>query len=171
VANSIARPDDILQQGLVFVGGTVFVKGGLQIDATLKDVRVVAADNKPIVLTALGTMQNCSIEGADVLVAGTFSGQVLARGDVEVTDTAEFSGSIRSSGVVVVNPLAGDADEITIGRLPPEAPITSRLRPWSSPFLGLPRRRCSTAKLPTVLETEPITTWTFDAAHHPAGPA
>lgn len=122
VADSIARPDDILQQSLVFVGGTVFVKGGLQIDATLKDVRVVAVDNKPIVLTALGTMQNCSIEGADVLVAGTFSGQVLARGDVEVTDTAEFSGSIRSSGVVVVNPLAGDADEITIGRLPPEAP-------------------------------------------------
>ena len=49
-------------------------------------------------------------------------GLVLARGDVEVTDTAEFSGSIRSSGVVVVNPLAGDADEIMIGRLPPEAP-------------------------------------------------
>lgn len=117
-----SRPDDILQQSLVFVGGTVFVKGGLQIDATLKDVRVVAADNKPIVLTALGTMQGCSIEGADVLIAGTFSGQVLARGDVEVTDTAEFSGSIRSSGIVVVNPLAGDADEITIGRLPPEAP-------------------------------------------------
>lgn len=120
VAEAIQRPDEILQSSLMFVGGTVFVKGGLQIDAQLKNVTVQAMDSKPIVLTALGKMEGCYIKGEDVLICGDFTGQIEACGDVEVTNSARVAGVIRTSGHALISPLATEAGEITIARHTPE---------------------------------------------------
>lgn len=118
VSEAINRPDEILQNSLVFVGGNVFVQGGLQIDARLKNCTIQAMDGKPIVLTALGKMEDCFIKGEDVLICGDFSGEIQAKGDVEVTNTARMSGTIRAGGHALVSQFAGEKGEITVGRLP-----------------------------------------------------
>lgn len=120
-ASSIERPDEIIQQTLAFVGGTVYVSGGAQIDAKLKNVSVVALDDKPIVLSALGQMENCLINGTDVLVCGDFSGEIRAKGDCEITPTARARGVVLVRGHVLISPLAADSEEIRVGRLPAEA--------------------------------------------------
>lgn len=122
VAEAINRPDEILQSSLMFVGGTVFVSGGVQIDAKLKNVTVQAMDNKPIVLTALGKMDGCFIKGEDVLICGDFTGEIQAKGDVEVTNTARISGVVLTRGHALISPLAGESDEIKVARLPDDPP-------------------------------------------------
>jgi hypothetical protein len=120
-AASIARPDEIIQESLAFVGGTMYVKGGVQIDAKLKNVSVVALDENPVVLSALGSMDHCAIDAVDVLICGDFTGEVRAKGDCEIAPTAKARGLILVRGHVLISPLAGDSDEIRVGRLPNEA--------------------------------------------------
>ena len=116
-ASSIERPDEIIQESLAFVGGTIYVKGGVQIDAKLKNVTVVALDENPVVLSALGSMDHCAIDASDVLICGDFTGEVRAKGDCEVAPTAKVRGLILVRGRVLISPLAGDLEEIRVGRL------------------------------------------------------
>lgn len=126
VAKSIESPEDVVQRNLAFSGGTLLVRNGAQIDAALDSVSVVATDGKPIVLSALGKMKNCHIEGNDVLVQGEFSGEILAMGDVEVCDSATFKGTISAAGHVLLSPMAADFGEVTVKKLiaKPEPMIT-----------------------------------------------
>lgn len=116
----IESPDEILQQSLAFVGGTIYVKGGVQIDAQLKNVTVVAVDEGPVVLSVLGKMEDCAIDATDVLICGDFKGEVRAKGDCEIAPTAKARGVVLVRGHVLISPLAGDSDEIRVGRLPSE---------------------------------------------------
>lgn len=134
VAEAIERPEEILQGTLMFVGGTVFVKGGVQIDAQLKNVTVQAMDNKPIVLTALGKMEDCYIKGEDVLICGDFTGEIQASGDVEVTNSARVAGVIRTSGHALISPLATDAGQITIAPHTPE--VVQEVMPKANEAFG-----------------------------------
>jgi cytoskeletal protein CcmA (bactofilin family) len=119
-ALSIERPDEIIQETLAFVGGTIYVKGGVQIDAKLKNVSVVSLDGNPVVLSALGIMDNCAIDAMDVLICGDFTGEVRAKGDCEIAPTAKARGLVLVRGHALISPLAGDSDEIRVGRLPNE---------------------------------------------------
>jgi cytoskeletal protein CcmA (bactofilin family) len=123
VASAIDRPDDILHRGVAFHGGTLMVKGGLQIDATLDEVTVVSTDGRPVVLTALGKMSGCHIHAQDILIMGDFTGELSAAGDVEVTDSARFAGSIRAGGHVLLSPLAAGAGEVTVTKYVPPADV------------------------------------------------
>lgn len=124
VQASMAAPDEILQNSIMIVGGTVFVHGGLQIDAKLRNSIVKSLDGKPIVVTALGKLQDCVIEGTDVLVCGDFSGEIVAKGDVEVTDTATFSGNIKTGGYALISPVATEHNaDVRIMPLPKDQPV------------------------------------------------
>lgn len=116
VSLSIEKPDEILQRSLRFEGGTVYARGGLQVDANLTDVCLIADDDGPIHITALGRLERCMVRAKDVVIAGDFSGEIEADGDVEVTNTAKVSGHIKTTGSVLVSPMADDA-ELRIGRL------------------------------------------------------
>jgi cytoskeletal protein CcmA (bactofilin family) len=119
-ASRIERPDEIIQQSLAFVGGTIYVKGGVQVDAQLKNVSIVAVDDNPVVLSVLGSMVDCAIDATDVLICGDFKGEIRAKGDCEIAPTAKARGLVLVRGHVLISPLAGDSDEIRVGRLPNE---------------------------------------------------
>lgn len=127
VAKSIESPDDVVQRSLAFSGGTLLIRNGAQIDAALDSVSVVATDGKPVVLSALGKMRNCHIEGNDVLIMGEFSGEILAMGDVEVCDSASFKGTIAAAGRVLLSPVASDFGEVTVKKLTAKpAPVVAQ---------------------------------------------
>lgn len=119
VLRSLQKPDEILQQSLRFEGGVLRVRGGIQVDAQLENVSIIAEDDGPIHITALGVMRSCHVQAKDVVIAGKFSGELEADGDVEVTSTAQVAGYIKTSGSVLISPLADDA-EVRIGRLTPK---------------------------------------------------
>jgi hypothetical protein len=66
-------------------------------------------------------MDHCAIDAVDVLICGDFTGEVRAKGDCEIAPTAKARGLILVRGHVLISPLAGDSDEIRVGRLPNEA--------------------------------------------------
>ncbi|WP_234265199.1 polymer-forming cytoskeletal protein [Hydrogenophaga sp. NFH-34] len=115
-AAAIDQPDEVLQRTLAFHGGTILSKGSLQIDAALKDVTIISTEGKPVVVTPLGNCNSCCIQADDVLITGDFSGEVIAKGDVEVSHSARFVGTIRAGGHVLVSPIASEAGEIKIVR-------------------------------------------------------
>jgi len=119
VLQSLQKPDEILQQSLRFEGGVLRVRGGIQVDAQLENVSIIAEDGGPVHITALGVVKGCHIQAKDVVIAGKFSGELEADGDVEVTSTAQVAGHIKTSGSVLISPLADDA-EVRIGRLTPK---------------------------------------------------
>lgn len=94
----IERPDEVLQSGMVFDGGTIFASGALQIDSSMRNVKVVGKATHPICISALGRLLECSISGSDVLVEGDFAGEIEATGDVEITSTAQVRGLIKYGG-------------------------------------------------------------------------
>jgi cytoskeletal protein CcmA (bactofilin family) len=62
-------------------------------------------------------MDHCAIDASDVLICGDFTGEVRAKGDCEVAPTAKVRGLILVRGRVLISPLAGDSEEIRVGRL------------------------------------------------------
>lgn len=123
-AAAMDQPDNILQRTLAFEGGTIVTKGSLQIDAALKGVKIVSTEDKPVVVTPLANCDTCVIQAHDVMVTGDFSGEIIAKGDVEISDSARFLGTIRAGGHVLVSPIASEAGEIKIVRYV-EQPVVS----------------------------------------------
>ena len=113
VASAIERPDEVLQRTLKFAGGTIMIGGGLQIDAQMSGVEINAPD-KTVVVSALAKCEHCHITAKDVLICGDFSGEIVASGDVEITDSARCAGMIRVGGHALISPIAVEAGEIKI---------------------------------------------------------
>lgn len=109
-------PDEILQATIILDGGTIFASGSIQIDAAVRNARVVARKKQPVLVSALGRMLACFIQGHDVVIEGDFAGEIEASGDVEVTNSAQISGVIRCSGEVVFGPLA-NRNNVRVQRL------------------------------------------------------
>jgi cytoskeletal protein CcmA (bactofilin family) len=114
VADTLAKPSGVMQQGFRFAGGTMFVKGGVQIDAQFNGVNIESEDGGLVHVTALGNLESCLIKGGDVMISGDFTGEIVAKGDVEVTNTARIKGTIRAGGVVLVSPLSMDKGDVKI---------------------------------------------------------
>lgn len=114
IFESMQVPDELLQSSILIQGGTVMVHGGMQIDAKLVDCVVHSLDGNPIVLSAIGQMKNCTIKGTDILITGDFSGEILALGDVEISDTARFSGTIRTCGRALISPIASGGEQAVV---------------------------------------------------------
>jgi cytoskeletal protein CcmA (bactofilin family) len=112
----IEAPDEVLQQSLVIDGGTIYTRGGMQIDASMRNCRVVAQQRNPITLSVLGRMLACHIEGQDVLIEGDFAGDIEAAGDVEITNTARIAGLIRYGGELVIGPIV-DRRKLRVQRM------------------------------------------------------
>lgn len=116
VLRRIEAPDEVLQNTLVLDGGAVYARGGLQIDASMRNCRVVAQQQQPITLSVLGRMLSCQIEGHDVLIEGDFAGEIEAAGDVEITNTARVAGFIRHGGELIIGPLV-DRRKLRVQRM------------------------------------------------------
>jgi cytoskeletal protein CcmA (bactofilin family) len=116
VLKRIEAPDEVLQSTLVVDGGTIYARGGIQIDASMRSCRVVAQKEHPIALSVLGRMLNCHIEGQDILIEGDFAGDIVASGDVEITNTARIAGFIRYGGELVIGPLV-DRRKLRVQRM------------------------------------------------------
>jgi len=114
VADTLAKPSGVMQQGFRFAGGSMFVKGGVQIDAQFNGVNIESEDGGLVHVTALGKLESCIIKGGDVMISGDFTGEIVAKGDVEVTNTARIKGVIRAGGMVLVSPLAMDKGDVKI---------------------------------------------------------
>ena len=122
VLQRIEAPDEVLQHTLVCDGGTIYVRGGMQIDASMRNCRVIAQQNNPIALSVLGRMLTCHIEGRDVLIEGDFAGDIEATGDVEITNTARVAGFIRYGGELVIGPLV-DRRKLRVQRMTARAEL------------------------------------------------
>lgn len=99
VLRRIEAPDEVLQNTLVLDGGAVYARGGLQIDASMRNCRVVAQQNNPIALSVLGRMLSCHIEGQDVLIEETLP----ARSRPPVTWRSPTPRGLRDSSAMAVN--------------------------------------------------------------------
>lgn len=122
VLQRIEAPDKVLQNTIILDGGTIYVRGGMQIDASMRNCRVVAQQNNPIALSVLGRMLSCHIEGQDVLIEGDFAGEIEAAGDVEITNTARVAGFIRYGGELIIGPLV-DRRKLRVQRMTARAEL------------------------------------------------
>jgi len=122
VLQRIEAPDEVLQNTIILDGGTIYVRGGMQIDASMRNCRVVAQQNNPIALSVLGRMLSCHIEGQDVLIEGDFAGEIEASGDVEITNTARVAGFIRYGGELIIGPLV-DRRKLRVQRMTARAEL------------------------------------------------
>ncbi|MBS3912783.1 MAG: polymer-forming cytoskeletal protein [Hydrogenophaga sp.] len=128
VFDLITRPDEVLQSGMVFDGGTIFASGALQIDSSMRNVSVVGKATHPICISALGRLLECSISGGDVLVEGDFAGEIEATGDVEITNTAQVRGLIKYGGELHIGLLV-DRSALKLQRMTKAAEVVELPQP------------------------------------------
>lgn len=103
-------------ESIVYEGGTLRVKGGAVIDGCLAKTTVISVDGSPIKVSALATLDSCIINCRDVIVEGSFSGEIVAQGDVELTDTSTLQGTITHKGRVMVGALS-DTEYVKIKKV------------------------------------------------------
>jgi cytoskeletal protein CcmA (bactofilin family) len=124
VLRRIEAPDEVLQNTLIFDGGAIYARGGIQIDARMRNCRVVSQQQHPVTVSALGRMLKCQIVGQDVLIEGDFTGEIEASGDIEITNSARVAGLIRYGGELVIGPLV-DRRKLRVQRLTMRAEMVS----------------------------------------------
>ena len=110
------KPTDIensknLPESLVFKGGTIECTGGLLVDGQLTGVTIDSKDGSPIYISAMATLQQCVINGSDVLIEGHFSGTLNATGRVEFASGCVAVGVFNKGGEVFVHTLS-DLDDL-----------------------------------------------------------
>jgi hypothetical protein len=115
------KPTDIenskvLPESLVFKGGSIDCSGGLLVDGQLTDVTLESKDGSPIYISALAILQQCVINGSDVLIEGHFSGTLNATGKVEFASGCVAVGVFNKGGEVFMHALS-DLDDLKISSL------------------------------------------------------
>jgi len=116
VAKQIEAPEEILQRNIAFKGGVIVVQKGLTVDAALSQCTIVSQEGGPIVVSPLANCVECCVKAGDVIVSGDFTGEIIAKGDVEVTDSARIIGTIKAGGNVLLSPIASEAGQIKVAR-------------------------------------------------------
>jgi Polymer-forming cytoskeletal len=113
-------PDDCLVHPLTRLsentdqeGGILRIKGGALIDGKLKGVTIISVDDSIIKISALATLDACLVHGKDVIVEGIFSGEITAKGDVELGESCSVMGTIEHGGALMISALAEIAELTT----------------------------------------------------------
>lgn len=105
-----------VSESIIYEGGTLRVKGGAVIDGCLSKTTVISVDGSPIKVSALATLDSCILNCFDVIVEGSFSGEINAQGDVELGDTSTMQGTITHKGRVMVAALS-DTEYVKIKKI------------------------------------------------------
>ena len=121
----------IIPKSTSMEGGTLKTKGGAIIDAEeLSGVTLVSTDNSMIQLSALSDLKKCIISCHDIVIRGRFSGEITAKGKVEIGASAVVIGTIKHVGDLLVSGLSDSADLKTIKIA---APTTVSTLPAATP--------------------------------------
>lgn len=96
--DNIGTPKSLFPEGLVLKGGTLEGKDGLLIDGTLTTVQIKSVDGSLIHISATAVLEDCNVEGENVLLEGTFSGVINAAGDCEIGPSASVIGVVNVGG-------------------------------------------------------------------------
>ena len=76
---NIGTPKALVPEAVAFKGGTLEGAGGLLIDGRLSDMNVVSTDGSLIHVSATAVMENCIIEGVDLLIGARQSSWPVQR--------------------------------------------------------------------------------------------
>lgn len=95
---TIAPAQTLLPESLKVTGGIFEGEGGLLIDGTLKDSTIRSSDQSMIIISATAKLVNCTVDGHDVVIEGNFDGNLVARGDCEITSSATVIGTLKLGG-------------------------------------------------------------------------
>lgn len=119
-ANEIfATPKTMVSHATELDGCTMKTKQTAVIDGTLSNATIISVDDSPIKISALAVLRDCKIECHDLLVEGSFTGEIMAKGSVEVGDSALLQGTMHVAGTLLVNQLA-DTVEMTFVHVSPK---------------------------------------------------
>jgi hypothetical protein len=115
------KPTDIenskvLPESLILKGGSIDCSDGLLIDAQLTGVTIESKNDAPIYISALANLDDCVINGADVLVEGHFSGTLNASGKTEFAAGCVVVGIFNKGGEVYMHMLS-DLDNLKISSM------------------------------------------------------
>ena len=102
-------------------GGILRVKGGALIDGKLTRVTIIVMDESPMKISALAHLDTCVINCQDIIIEGEFSGEINAKGDVELGDSCRVKGKLNHSGRLLIDCTLADTVDLHIRKLS-EAP-------------------------------------------------
>lgn len=105
-----SAPKTMVSHATELDGGTLKIKQTGLIDGKLTDLVLVSSDDTPIKISALAVLENCKIECNDLLIEGSFTGEIKAKGNVEFGDSALVQGILHVGGTLLVNKLADAVD-------------------------------------------------------------
>lgn len=100
--------------------GLLESKDGMLIDGRLTGCQIKSADDSPVYVSALAVLEDCTIDGNDVLIEGQFSGIINAKGKVEFASGCVATGIFNKGGESYLHPLA-DLDDLRIKSMAREA--------------------------------------------------
>lgn len=122
---NLPAPKTVVNETTDQEGGTLRLKGGALIDGRLTKVTIISVDDSPIKVSALATLDTCVVNCKDIIVEGIFSGEIHAKGDVELGESCTVMGSISHSGGLMISGLA-DTAEVTTKKVAPAKAAEAR---------------------------------------------
>jgi cytoskeletal protein CcmA (bactofilin family) len=102
-----------MHETIVFRGGSLEAKNGLLIDGKLYGTTIDSKDGSPIYVSALAELDDCVINGVDVLIEGSFSGTLNASGKTEFASGCVAVGVFNKGEEVYIHKLA-DLDDLKL---------------------------------------------------------
>ncbi|UUZ66301.1 hypothetical protein LP417_35395 (plasmid) [Polaromonas sp. P1-6] len=89
-------------------------------------------DDSPIKVSALATLDGCVVNCKDIIVEGIFSGEINAKGDVELGESCTVMGTISHSGGLMISGLA-DTAEVSTKKVAPAKAAETRSSNFANP--------------------------------------
>lgn len=109
-SNTFEEPQTLVSERTQLEAGTLKTSQTSLIDGRLTDVHIESSDDTPIKISALAILVNCTIHCKDLLIEGSFSGDIKAKGHVELGDSAQFQGTVSVAGQLLVSDMADAVD-------------------------------------------------------------
>lgn len=116
-------------------GGILRIKGGALIDGKLKGVTIISTDDSMVKISAMASLAACIVQCKDLIVEGIFSGEIHAKGDVELGESCTVMGSIQHVGGLMISGLA-DTAELTTKKVGAAKADDTRMAVLVSPAAG-----------------------------------
>lgn len=107
---TFANPKTMISEHTELDGCNMKSKLGALIDGKLNNVIVTSSDDSPIKISALAVLTGCVINCTDLLIEGSFTGKINAKGSVELGESALVEGEASIEGTFVCSPLADSVD-------------------------------------------------------------
>jgi cytoskeletal protein CcmA (bactofilin family) len=104
--DKLNAPKTVVSESTDQEGGTMRLKGGGLIDGKLKGVTIIVSDDSFLRISALATLDACVIHCKDIFIEGIVSGDINAKGDVELGESCTVMGSINHGGALMISALA-----------------------------------------------------------------